>query len=43
MFLAREGLSFAMLKDLETEAGEAEDDLVAAAEAPGEQPASARL
>ena len=43
VFLAREGLSFAMLKDLETEAGETEDDLVAAAEAPGEQPASARL
>ncbi len=43
VFLAREGLSFAMLKDLETEAGETEDDLVAAAEAPGERPASARL
>ena len=43
LFLAREGLSFAMLKDLETEAGGAEDDVVAAAEAPGEQTASARL
>jgi glycosyltransferase 2 family protein len=43
LFLAREGLSFAMLKDLETEAGEAEDELVTPAEAPGEQTASARL
>jgi uncharacterized membrane protein YbhN (UPF0104 family) len=32
VFLAREGISFAMLKDLETQAGAAEDDLVAAAD-----------
>ena len=32
VFLAREGISFAMLKDLETEAGAAEDELVAAAD-----------
>jgi glycosyltransferase 2 family protein len=43
VFLAREGLSFAMLKDLETKAGEAEDELVATVDAPGERPASARL
>jgi uncharacterized membrane protein YbhN (UPF0104 family) len=30
VFLAREGISFAMLKDLETQAGSAEDELVAA-------------
>ena len=43
IFLAREGLSFAMLKDLETEASEAEDELVVAADVPDERPASARL
>ena len=40
IFLAREGLSFAMLKEMETEAGDAEDEL--ASPKPDEQTARAR-